>query len=112
MLAVAAVDELTALEAIEKIDIDWEPLPFNVDPLDSLRPGRPNARTQGNTWMRPETKPGQPPAALSRISVDGNPSCTSTRRVLPSTSSNVTVTVVPAQATPSGLVCRRSTTFR
>jgi CO/xanthine dehydrogenase Mo-binding subunit len=63
VLAVAAVDEITALEAIEKIDIDWEPLPFNVDPLDSLRPGRPNARTQGNTWMRPEIKPGQPPPA-------------------------------------------------
>ena len=63
MLAVAAVDELTALEAIEKIDIDWEPLPFNVDPLDSLRPGRPNARTEGNVWMRPEAKPGQPPPA-------------------------------------------------
>src|SRR5437016_519736 len=62
VVAVAAVDELTALEAIEKIEIDWEPLPFNVDPIDSLRPGRPNARTQGNTWMRPETKPGQPPA--------------------------------------------------
>src|SRR5215510_5836980 len=63
VLAVAAVDEITALEAIEKIDIDWEPLPFNVDPLDSLRQGRPNARTQGNTWMRPEAKPGQPPPA-------------------------------------------------
>jgi len=63
VLAVAAVDEITALEAIEKIDIDWEPLPFNVDPLDSLRPGRPNARTQGNTWMRPPAQPGQPPPA-------------------------------------------------
>src|SRR5258708_6013701 len=61
VVAVAAVDELTALEAIEKIEIDWEPLPFNVDPLDSLRPGRPNARTQGNTWVRPDAKPGQPP---------------------------------------------------
>src|SRR5215813_8334398 len=61
VLAVAAVDELTAAEAIERIEIDWEPLPFNVDPLDSLKPGRPNARTQGNTWMRPEAKPGQPP---------------------------------------------------
>jgi xanthine dehydrogenase molybdenum-binding subunit len=61
VVAVAAVDELTAIEAIEKIEIDWEPLPFNVDPLDSLRPGRPTARTQGNVWMRPEVKPGQPP---------------------------------------------------
>ena len=47
MLAVAAVDELTAVEAIELIDIDWEPLPFNVDPIDSLRPGTPNARARG-----------------------------------------------------------------
>ena len=61
VLAVAAVDELTAMEAIEKIDIDWEPLPFTVDAIDSLRPGRPNARTQGNTWIRPEAKPGERP---------------------------------------------------
>jgi CO/xanthine dehydrogenase Mo-binding subunit len=44
---VAAVDELTAAEAIEKIKIDLEPLPFVVDPLVSLRPGGPNA--QGRT---------------------------------------------------------------
>lgn len=61
VVAVAAVDELTAIEAIERIEIDWEPLPFTVDPLDSFRPGRPNARLQGNTWVRPEAKPGQPP---------------------------------------------------
>src|SRR5689334_4990450 len=61
VLAVAAVDELTAAEAIERIQIDWEPLPFNVDPLDSLRPGRPNARLEGNVWVRPAPKPGAPP---------------------------------------------------
>ncbi len=44
ILAVAAVDELTAAEAIERIKIDYEPLPFCVDPLESLRPGGPNAR--------------------------------------------------------------------
>ena len=49
ILAVAAVDEETAAEAIELIDIDLEPLPFVLDPLDSLRPGGPNARTEGNT---------------------------------------------------------------
>src|SRR5215469_9680214 len=32
ILAVAAVDELTAAEAIEKIKIDFEPLPFVIDP--------------------------------------------------------------------------------
>src|SRR6185503_5872865 len=48
ILAVAAVDELTAAEAIERIRVDLEPLPFVVDPLESLRPGGPNARLQGN----------------------------------------------------------------
>jgi xanthine dehydrogenase molybdenum-binding subunit len=67
ILAVAAVDELTAAEAIEKIDIDFEPLPFVVDPVHSLRPGSPNARTQGNVWVRPAPAPagqqgGPPPA--------------------------------------------------
>jgi xanthine dehydrogenase molybdenum-binding subunit len=50
VLAVAAVDELTAAEAIEKIRIDFEPLPFVVDPLDTLHPGGPNPRTDGNIW--------------------------------------------------------------
>ncbi|MGA7293518.1 MAG: xanthine dehydrogenase family protein molybdopterin-binding subunit [Terriglobales bacterium] len=53
ILAVAAVDELTAAEAIEKIDIDFEPLPFVTDPLQTLRPGGPNPRTDGNIWYRP-----------------------------------------------------------
>ena len=49
ILAVAAVDETTAQNAIEKIKIDFELLPFTVDPLESLRPGGPNARLEGNT---------------------------------------------------------------
>jgi len=57
ILAVAAVDELTCAEAIEKIRVDMEPLPFVIDPLDSLRPGGPNPRQDGNVWVRP-----QPPA--------------------------------------------------
>ena len=61
ILAVAAVDELTAVEAIEKIEIEWEPLPFSVDPIDSLRPGRPTARLEGNVWVRPAAAPGAPP---------------------------------------------------
>jgi CO/xanthine dehydrogenase Mo-binding subunit len=56
VLAIAAIDELTAAEAIEQIEIEWEHLPFVVDPLVSLRPGGPNARLEGNTWGRP--KPG------------------------------------------------------
>ena len=62
ILAVAAVDEMTAAEAIEAIVIEFEPLPFVVDPIESLRPGGPNARAQGNVWMRPTA----PPAAAAR----------------------------------------------
>ena len=58
ILALAAVDELTAAEAIEKIVIEYEPLPFSVDPIESLRPGGANARTQGNVWMRPPAPAG------------------------------------------------------
>ena len=60
ILAVAAVDELTCAEAIEKIKIDFENLPFVIDPLESLRPGGPNPREDGNVWVRPA--PPNPPA--------------------------------------------------
>ncbi|MEA2668344.1 MAG: xanthine dehydrogenase molybdenum-binding subunit [Chloroflexota bacterium] len=61
VLAVAAVDELTAVEAIDRIEIQWEPLPFSVDPVASLLPGAMNARLEGNVWIRPTPTPGQPP---------------------------------------------------
>src|SRR5579871_3252445 len=60
ILAVCAVDELTAAEAIEKIKLDIERLPFVVDPLVSLRQGGANARIQGNVWTRPAAPRGQP----------------------------------------------------
>ena len=53
ILAVAATDETTAQNAIAAINLDLEPLPFCVDPLESLRPDGPNARTEGNT-VRPQ----------------------------------------------------------
>jgi len=59
ILAVAAVDELTAAEAIEKIRLDMEPLPFVIDPLETLRPGSPNPRVEGNVWYRPAPPPGR-----------------------------------------------------
>jgi len=59
VLAVAAVDEATAVAALEAIDIDFEPLPFVIDPLDSLRPGGPNARGDSNVWL-PPGKSGEP----------------------------------------------------
>lgn len=59
ILAVAAVDEVTAADAIEKIRVDFERLPFVVDPLDTLRPGGPNPRVGGNIWG--PAQGGQPP---------------------------------------------------
>ena len=74
VLAVAAIDETTAALAIEKIQIDYEPLPFAVDPMVSLRPDGPNARLDGNAYTGREvatikwpqsvwdaTEPGQLP---------------------------------------------------
>ena len=51
IVAVAAADETLAQDAIEKIKVDLEPLPFTVDPLQSLFPGGPNARSDGNVGM-------------------------------------------------------------
>jgi xanthine dehydrogenase molybdenum-binding subunit len=47
-LAVAAESELIAAEAIEAIKIDFQQLPHVVDPLESLFPGGPDARSNGN----------------------------------------------------------------
>jgi CO/xanthine dehydrogenase Mo-binding subunit len=60
VLAVAAVDELTAAEAIERLKIKWERLPHSVDPVASLLPGASNPRVEGNVWIRPTAPPGQP----------------------------------------------------
>ena len=63
ILAIAAVDELTATNAIEAIEIEYEQLPFVVDPVESLRPNGPNPRVEGNAWVRPAPATGAPPAA-------------------------------------------------
>ncbi len=52
VLAVAAVDELTAEEAMTRIRVTIEALPFAVDPLDSLIEGGPDAREEGNVFVR------------------------------------------------------------
>src|SRR5262249_15421641 len=66
VLAVAAVDELTAAHAIENIDLTSEHLPVPRDPLARLRPEGPTARLEGNIWGRPKPpaagQPGAPPA--------------------------------------------------
>lgn len=52
ILALAAINETLAQDALEKIKLDLEPLPFTVDPLESLYPGGTNARTDGNVAGR------------------------------------------------------------
>jgi xanthine dehydrogenase molybdenum-binding subunit len=56
ILALAADDEWIAAEAIEKIELDLEPLPFVVDPIESLRPGGANARLEGNVYVNRQIK--------------------------------------------------------
>ncbi len=69
ILAVAAETEEAAAAAIAAIDIAFTPLPFVIDPLDSLRPGGPVARADGNVWLEPPQAAGGPPAmaAVGRL---------------------------------------------
>jgi CO/xanthine dehydrogenase Mo-binding subunit len=48
ILALAAENETAAHNALDKVKIEYERLPFTLDPLQSLRPGGPDARTDGN----------------------------------------------------------------
>jgi CO/xanthine dehydrogenase Mo-binding subunit len=63
--AVAAVDETTAAEAVAAIRVDIERLPFVIDPLDSLRPGGPNARDEGNATTAPTARGQVSTASIS-----------------------------------------------
>jgi xanthine dehydrogenase molybdenum-binding subunit len=58
--AIAAVSEELAAEAIELIRLELEPLPHVTDPIESLRPGGPNARLDGNVWGPPSGQPPRP----------------------------------------------------
>jgi xanthine dehydrogenase molybdenum-binding subunit len=59
--AVAAISEEVAAYGVEQLRVDLEPLPFVIDPLESLRPGGPNARLEGNVWAPAEpSATGQP----------------------------------------------------
>jgi CO/xanthine dehydrogenase Mo-binding subunit len=98
ILAVAAVDELTAAEAIEKIIIEFEPLPFAVDPIESLRPGSPNARTQGNTWIRPTP----PPAPAAPAAAAAGAAGTAPGAVAPPPGASVAAATTPQAGAVAG----------
>lgn len=50
ILAIAAIDDTIATNALQKIKIDFEPLPFCVDPLEALGKEGAAARTEGNIY--------------------------------------------------------------
>ena len=56
ILAIAAQTEQQAADAIAAVELDLQPLPFCVDPLESLKPGGPNAVTGGNVANRKGVK--------------------------------------------------------
>lgn len=49
--AVAAVDEDTALEAVEKIKLEIAEEEPVLDPLEAMKPDAPKVRPEGNLWM-------------------------------------------------------------
>ncbi len=48
IVAIAAETEQAAEDAIALVEVDLEPMPYCVDPLESLKPGGPNALSSGN----------------------------------------------------------------
>lgn len=52
IVAIAAETEQLASDALAAIEVDLEPLPFCIDPLESLKPNGPNALTGGNVVGR------------------------------------------------------------
>ncbi|MCA1846252.1 MAG: xanthine dehydrogenase family protein molybdopterin-binding subunit, partial [Actinobacteria bacterium] len=51
--ALAAVDELTAAEAVDLIEVDYEPLPPVVDAIEGMRPDAPVIHEGGNVILLP-----------------------------------------------------------
>ena len=61
ILAIAAETDALATDALQKIRVTYEPLPFCTEPLDSLAPGGPAARGEGNIYVpnfgNPDSRP-------------------------------------------------------
>jgi CO/xanthine dehydrogenase Mo-binding subunit len=66
--AVAAVDRHTAEEATRLIEVDYEPLPFVLDPEDALKDGAPEIQPGGN--LSPNNQGQRQPEVLRRGNVD------------------------------------------
>ena len=55
--AVAAVNRYVAEEALELIEVDYEELPFVIDPEEALEPGAPAIWPEGNLALNVESEP-------------------------------------------------------
>jgi xanthine dehydrogenase molybdenum-binding subunit len=66
--AVAAVDRHTAEEALQLIAVDYEPLPFVLDPEEALKPGAPQIWPEGN--LSPNARNENVPIGAKRGNVD------------------------------------------
>ena len=70
ILAVCAVDELTAAEAIEKIQIDFEPLPLrgrSAGQPAARRTERARRRQRLDAPVRPTRRPPAPPPEVAEV---------------------------------------------
>jgi len=59
IVAVAAVDEDTAIKALAKVKLDLEVLEPVLDPLESMKEGAPVIRPEGNTWTFDDILPAR-----------------------------------------------------
>ncbi len=66
--AVAAVDRHTAEEAMRLIEVDYEKLPFVLDPEDALKPGAPEIQPGGN--LSPTARGAREPESYRRGNID------------------------------------------
>ena len=71
VVAVAAVDRYVAEDALELIDIDYEPLPHVVTVEDALRPGAPqlHATVPSNVVVESTVRAGEPDRRLADATV-------------------------------------------
>src|SRR5262245_48089129 len=69
--AVAAADRYVAEDALDRIDVEWEPLPHVVDTDAALAPGAPlvHAGVAGNLLVESTVRSGHPVAALGGADV-------------------------------------------
>ena len=67
--AVAAVDEATALDALELIDVEYDPLPAALNAEEALQPDAPKVHESGNLAGRIDFTRGDPEKGLREADV-------------------------------------------